>query len=85
MGREPAEPQPVRARLEKVHIARSARPTYHPARLEWTPAGPTVLPLPWHGSSDLQATVDANAMALAATGEGQYKPGDELLVFPWNE
>src|SRR5207244_2976217 len=31
MGVEPAEPQPVRARLEQAHVARGERPTYHPA------------------------------------------------------
>jgi len=84
LGREPAQPQGVRARLTQEHIARGGRPTYHPARLEWTEAGPVVSLVRWHGSSDLQATVDANAMALIGPQETAYRTGDELLVFPWD-
>ncbi|MGE3314174.1 MAG: gephyrin-like molybdotransferase Glp [Planctomycetaceae bacterium] len=84
MGQNPAEPQPIRARLTKAHIARGDRPTYNPARLEWTESGPTVTPLPWHGSSDLQATIDANAMALFDAGDREWKTGEQVNAILWD-
>lgn len=84
LGREPAVAEGLRARLTQEHIARGPRPTYHPARLEWTGSGPAVSLVRWHGSSDLQATVDANAMALVPAGDATYTAGDELLVFAWD-
>jgi molybdopterin molybdotransferase len=84
MGVEPAEPQPVRARLVCEHTARGARPPYHPARLEWTERGPVVAPVAWHGSSDLRATVAANAMALFPAGDFVWSLGNVVEVFPWD-
>jgi len=84
MGVEPAEPRPIRARLSQVHVARGDRPTYNPARLEWDDSGPRVTPVPWHGSSDLQATVDANAMACFPAGEATYPAGESIDVIGWD-
>jgi molybdopterin molybdotransferase len=84
MGVEPAEPQAIPARLTKARIARGDRPTYNPARLELTRTGPIVTPLPWHGSSDLQATVDANAMALFPAGDRTYAEGESVDVVMWD-
>lgn len=83
MGVEPAEPQPVRARLEQPHVARGDRPTYHPARLAWSEAGPTVRPVAWHGSSDLCGTLEANAMALFPAGDAAYEEGAIVETFRW--
>jgi molybdopterin molybdotransferase len=83
MGVEPAEPQPVRARLEQPHVARGDRPTYHPARLSWSENGPTVRTVRWHGSSDLCGTLEANAMALFPAGDAEYASGSVVDVFLW--
>jgi molybdopterin molybdotransferase len=45
MGLEPADPQPVRARLAEEFVARGNRPTYHPAQLEENESGPVVHPV----------------------------------------
>lgn len=83
MGTDPALPQAVRARLAQEHLARGERPTYHPARLDWTEAGPVVQVVRWHGSADLRATVAANAMALFLPGERLYPAGEPVDVFAW--
>jgi molybdopterin molybdotransferase len=83
MGIEPAKPTPWRARLTKDHFNGGNRPTYHPARWEWTEAGPLVEPVPWVGSADLSATTGANAMALFPEGERLYSSGSMLDVFLW--
>jgi len=83
-GIEPAEPQPVRARLAREHVARGERPTYNPARLTWTVQGPGVEPVRWHGSSDLQSTVDANALAFFPGGDKTYPPGEVVDVFAFD-
>jgi molybdopterin molybdotransferase len=83
MGEPALRPQAVPAALEHRHSARADRPTYHPARLTWTPTGPVVTLVPWHGSSDLCGTVAANAMALLPGAARQYGVGDCLETFAW--
>ena len=83
MGEPALRPQAVPAALEHPHSARADRPTYHPARLTWTPTGPVVTLVPWHGSSDLCGTVAANAMALLPGAARQYGVGDCLETFAW--
>ena len=83
MGEPATPPQSVSAALEHPHSARADRPTYHPARLTWTPAGPVVSLVPWHGSSDLCGTVAANAMALLPGTARHYGLGDCLDTFVW--
>lgn len=83
MGEPAIPPQSVSAALEHPHSARADRPTYHPARLTWTPTGPVVTLVPWHGSSDLCGTVAANAMALLPGIARQYAVGDCLDTFAW--
>jgi molybdopterin molybdotransferase len=51
--------------------------------LEWTDSGPLVTPLRWHGSSDLRATVEANAMAFFPAGDATYPTGQIVDVFSW--
>jgi molybdopterin molybdotransferase len=83
MGIDPAMPQAVRAKLGQEHIVHSDRPTYHPARLDREAAEAIVTPMPWHGSSDLRATVDANGMILFPAGEKTYSSGEPIEFFLW--
>lgn len=83
MGEVAPQPQSIPARLEHDHAARADRPTYHPARLTWTPQGPVVTLVPWHGSSDLCGTVAANAMAFLPGEAYQYQAGDTLETTAW--
>jgi molybdopterin molybdotransferase len=84
MGFAEAAPPLVRARLLQEHVARGERPTYNPARLEWDAQGPRVAPVRWHGSSDLQAMVEANALAVFPAGEATYERGTLIEVIPFD-
>jgi molybdopterin molybdotransferase len=83
LGIEPAAAVPLQARLTEAHSMRGNRPTYHPALLEWLPTGPTVHAVDWIGSSDLRATVDANAMVYFPPGERTFAAGEIVDVYPW--
>lgn len=82
MGIEPAEPLPIQARLGEGHVARGERPTYHPARLDREEDVQVVRTVRWHGSSDLRALLDANALAIFPAGDREWKPGERLDVLP---
>ena len=84
IGLEPAEPHVLSARLARDHVARGERPTYNPARVSWDGSGLSVEPVRWHGSSDLQATVDANAMAVFTSGDTMYPAGQSVDVILWD-
>jgi molybdopterin molybdotransferase len=84
MGFAGAGQPPVRARLMQEHVARGERPTYNPARLEWDAQGPRVEPVRWHGSSDLQAMVGANALAVFSAGEATHERGTLIEVIPFD-
>jgi len=83
MGEAPSLVPSVPARLTHAHPQRADRPTFHPAQLRWTETGPKVSLVPWHGSSDLYATVTANAMAFLPGEAREYQPGDVLATTPW--
>lgn len=83
MSVSPAEPTAIKARLARPHTTKGERPTYQPARLEWREDGPTVTAVPWVGSSDLRATVAANAMALFPIGDQTYEVGCAVEVIAW--
>jgi molybdopterin molybdotransferase len=83
-GVDPAQPEAVSARLTADHVARGDRPTYNPARVAWDGSGLSVAPIRWHGSSDLQATVDANAMAVFPGGDRTYSAGEPVDVILWD-
>ncbi|MFM9962756.1 MAG: gephyrin-like molybdotransferase Glp [Planctomycetaceae bacterium] len=83
MGFSTAEPTAVGACLTQPHTTKGERPTYQPARLEWRADGPSVTAIPWVGSSDLRATVSANAMALFPIGDRTYEPGSRIEVIAW--
>jgi len=82
-GIEPAIAAPIVAKLTVEHHNDGNRPTYHPARLDWSNDGPVVHVVDWIGSSDLCATVDANCMALFPAGDRVWRPGEKLDVFSW--
>ena len=84
MGFQPAAAEPIRARLVQEHVAQGERPTYNPARLEWDADGPSVATVRWHGSSDLQAMVEANALAIFPGGGATYPPGTLIEVMPFD-
>jgi molybdopterin biosynthesis enzyme len=83
MGIEPVVLPGLRARLLRDHFNAGNRPTYHPARWELADPGPVVEPVKWVGSSDLSATVEANAMALFPEGGRMYPAGTMLDVILW--
>lgn len=83
MGIEPAAAVPLAARLTRDHFNSGNRPTYHPARWEWSLSGAVVEPVKWSGSADLCATVEANAMVLFAEGDRLYRAGEAVDVFVW--
>jgi molybdopterin molybdotransferase len=84
MGFESAGHQSLGARLEQEHVAQGERPTYNPARLGWGPQGPRVELVRWHGSSDLQAMVEADALAIFPGGEATYERGTLIDVIPFD-
>lgn len=83
MGMEPAVPTPQIAKLEHEHTTKADRPTYHPAKLTRKAQELFVSLVPWHGSSDLCGTVDANGMAFFPGHAGKLKVGDQLEVYYW--
>ena len=84
MGIAPAEPQMHKSTLKQGHIARGDRPTYHLSRMDITESGFETTPVPWQGSADLRATVNANSLTLFPPGERQWKPGDIVDVLDWS-
>jgi molybdopterin molybdotransferase len=71
------------ARLETPFSHRGNRPTYHPARMTtaYDPSHtPAIRTVAWHGSADLCATVDANALAIFDAGDRDYPAGTVVEV-----
>jgi molybdopterin molybdotransferase len=85
MGIEPAALPPGRARLTQEHVAQGERPTYNPARLGWDAQGPSVELVRWHGSSDLQAMVGANAVAIFPRGGATYERGTLIEAISFDQ
>jgi molybdopterin molybdotransferase len=73
---------PVSAALAEAFDYRTDRPTYHPARLELSPSGWAVRPVPWFGSADLRALARANALVLLPAGDHRHRAGGRFDVFP---
>jgi molybdopterin molybdotransferase len=85
-GRERVLPRIVQATLMRIHRHESDRPTYHPCRLQMTPGGWHVYPLPWFGSADLRSVCEADAFCILEAGQRDYAPGEPvpvLLPGPW--
>ncbi len=83
LGDQSPQPQSVKAVLKENFANRGDRPVYHPAQLSWSEEGTRVKLIPWMGSADLRATVDAGAMAVFPAGETTYPAGTWIDVIPW--
>ena len=81
-GQQDAKPRPISARLAHPHTHRDDRETYFPAAVDCAD-GSRVTLMKWHGSSDLQATRDANAMAVFPAEPREYQAGDPVDVILW--
>lgn len=76
-------PERISVKLAEEFHNRGDRPVYHPAEVSWSKQGPGVKLVPWMGSADLRATVDANAMAVFPEGDTTYNAGTWIDVIPW--
>ena len=74
--------QIVSAALTEPFSQRGDRPTYYPARLEFTNCTFRVTPVRWRGSADLAALVHANSLVHFPAGERTYEPGEFVEVHP---
>ena len=81
-GQQDAKPRLISARLAHTHTHRDDRETYFPAAVDWTDGNRVTL-MKWHGSSDLQATRGANAMAVFPAEPREYQVGDSVDVILW--
>lgn len=81
-GQQDAKPQSISARLAHPHTHWDDRETYFPAAFDCAD-GSRVTLMKWHGSSDLQATRDANAMAVFPAEPREYQAGDPVDVILW--
>ncbi len=79
-GHADAGPHFVWAVLSEDFAYRTDRPTYHPARLEWSASGWKVRAVPWIGSADLRALTQANALVLFPPGDQRYRAGQSFEV-----
>ena len=61
------------------------RPVYHPVHVSIQNGQLIAQPIPWSGSSDLRATVEANGMALLLVRHGLYKAGERVEVYLWGD
>ncbi|NQV28390.1 MAG: molybdopterin molybdotransferase MoeA [Rhodopirellula sp.] len=84
IGQFPATPQSLTARLTHSHSHQDDRETYFPASVDWTADGPMVRLMKWHGSSDLQSTVDADAMVVFPPEPKEYAVNDRVEVILWD-
>lgn len=82
-GRTPPRPVPVPARLAVPHSHRDDRPTFVPSSLTTTVDGPLATPIPWKGSADLRATVNANALVCMPAGPREYEAGTVVDAYHW--
>jgi molybdopterin molybdotransferase len=70
----------VQARFTDDFRHEADRPTYHPAALTWGPEGWRVTAVPWFGSADLRAFLQANALLVLPPGAHQWRGGDSIDV-----
>lgn len=85
MGIEPAEPTRTKAKLLHAHRHKDDRETYFPAALDVSGGEQTVRLMNWHGSSDLQSTVDANGMAVFPALPRDYSEHETIDVIRWGK
>ena len=79
-GKTVAWHPPIRATLAEPFTTSNDRPTYHPAKLHGDKTGATVTPLPWSGSADLRAMLNANALLVLPAGDVRGETGDVMDV-----
>lgn len=79
------QPGPLKScgRLTEGTVVRGDRPVYHPARVTLTDNVLRATLIPWSGSSDLRATVEANGMVLLQPELGQYTKETPVDIFLW--
>ena len=73
------------ARLGQSFAVKGSRPVYQPAVISVDAGQLIVRPVPWNGSSDLKATVEANGMALMSSAHGPYTAGELVSVWFWGD
>ena len=71
------------ARLTHAHFHNDNRETYFPAFVDSSGDRFEVTLMNWHGSSDLQSTTNANAMAVFPAKPKTYAVGDAVPVIRW--
>lgn len=76
-------PKSVSGRLVNAGANHGERPTYLPAETTWLDDHYQVRLVKWQGSSDLQATLEANSMALLPKHAGNIPAGTAVEVFFW--
>jgi molybdopterin molybdotransferase len=74
------DPARVRARLMIDFPYSTDRPTYHPARLMADEQGWRAQPVPWFGSADLRAFLDADALLVLPPGDHVHPAGQTFDV-----
>ncbi len=79
-GHADVGPTVVQAINEDDYPYKTDRPTYHPAWLEQTDDGYHVRIVPWFGSPDLRALVQANAFAVLPKGDHVHRKGHRVEV-----
>jgi molybdopterin molybdotransferase len=77
--------QNLTAALRQTFTVKGSRPVYQPAEISVHKGQLVVRPVPWNGSSDLRATVEANGMALMSSAHGDYAAGDVVPVWFWGD
>lgn len=83
MGHPQPRPQTVPGRLQQDFSFSDERLTCFPCCWEVAAEGPRVSLVNWHGSADLQSTVEANGMVLLPPGSVEYRAGDVVQVILW--
>lgn len=82
-GMEHPPAPPLTARLTHPFLVKGNRPVFQPAAISVSEGQLVVRPVPWNGSSDLKATVEANGMALMSPTRGRYNDCDIIPVWYW--
>jgi molybdopterin molybdotransferase len=73
------------ARLSEAFTANGSRPVYQPGCIFICDGTLRFRPVPWNGSSDLRATVEANGMALLSSDHGPYNAEHAVPVWFWGD
>ena len=70
------------ARLTEPFERVGDRAVYHPAQLTWSGEGPEIECIAWHGSGDLRALAEANALAIFPPSQIVYEAGSRVAYQP---